>query len=257
MPSPRHVVKKGETLWGIAQTSLGDGARWPRIWRYNNRPAVIKVTGKGIPDPDLIYIGQVLLIPKAPQQPISRKATAVALPPAGTVPAATPAATATPGGPSTGTGPLSRQLPEVRSPISIKYRLDDLKFPPIVRPGVIMEVRMTGDILLMTQKTYPAVYVTQRREVELQVTSQANRAFGTLFNDTRLVYDSRENRLTYRSMFVTQSSTHPMWRPRQLGFNSIRIARFRSCALSFDSRSCRARFPTSFTARSTSRWWSS
>jgi hypothetical protein len=98
-------------------------------------------------------------------------------------------------------------LPQVESPISIKYRLDDLKFPPIVQPGVIMEMRMTGDVLLMTKKTYPALYVTQRREIEAQVVNQANHAFGSLINDTRLIYDDKENKLTYRSMLVSQSNT--------------------------------------------------
>jgi hypothetical protein len=93
----------------------------------------------------------------------------------------------------------------VDSPISVKYRLDDLKFPPIVAPGAIMEMRMTGDVLLMTKKAYPALYVTQRREIEAQVVSQANHAFGSLVNDTRLIFDANEKKLTYRSMLVSQS----------------------------------------------------
>jgi LysM repeat protein len=208
MSRARHVVQSGETLWGISEKTLGDGARWPRIWRYNNRRDVVRVTGRGIPDPDLIYPGQLLLIPVIPHHPVRSKHPHPSPPPSSAVAATSSGSSAAPA-PSAGrgNGPLARQLPKIASPISIKYRLDDLKFPPIVQPGVVMEIRMTGDIVLMTQKAYPAVYVTQRREIELQVTSQANKAFNALVSDTRLIYDSRDGRLTYRSMLVTSSTT--------------------------------------------------
>jgi LysM domain-containing protein len=207
MTGRRHIVRTGESLWRIAEETLGHGARWPRIWRYNNRAAVIRVTGRGIPNPDLIYPGQILLIPILPNTGVTRLSGSAPAPasghgPAGAVLTAPSSNPKVPGG-----GPLSRQLPHAQSPISIKYRLDDIKFPPIVQPGLIMEVRMTGDVLLMTQKAYPAVYVTQRRELEFQAVSQANQALNSLINDTRLIYDSRENKLTYRAMLVTKSST--------------------------------------------------
>jgi hypothetical protein len=206
----RYVVRNGDTLWGIAKHKLGHGSQWPRLWRYNNRPAVIKTTGRGIPNPDLIYPGQSLLVPSfpnahlghreralAPGEPKSTKQQGGVLPPSGS------------GQPLRGTsgqsGALSRQLKDIESPISLKYRLDDLRFPPLVQPGAIMEIRMTGDVLLMTSKSYPAVYVTQRSEIEAQVVTSANRAFSSLVNDTRLIYDMKENKLTYRSMLVTQA----------------------------------------------------
>lgn len=215
MIGERYTVKKGDNLWNIAKAKLGAGPQWRRIWRYNNRADVVKVTGRGIPNPDLIYPGQILLLPVlpevaariapgsptatgAPQQPLSGSGQ-----PLRSSPQPAPAAG---GSRRPDEGPLSRDLPQIESPISIKYRLDDLKFPPIVQPGVIMEMRMTGDVILMTKKTYPALYVTQRREIEAQVVNQANLAFGSLVNDTRLIYDAGENKLTYRSMLVSQSN---------------------------------------------------
>jgi nucleoid-associated protein YgaU len=62
----RYVVAKGDNLWNIAEHHLGNGTQWPRIWRYNNRRDVRKLTGRGIPNPDLIYVGQLLLIPEIP-----------------------------------------------------------------------------------------------------------------------------------------------------------------------------------------------
>ena len=47
-----HIVVRGDTLWGIAKRYYGDGNRYPEIARANN-----------IPNPDIIYVGQKLLIP--------------------------------------------------------------------------------------------------------------------------------------------------------------------------------------------------
>jgi LysM repeat protein len=54
-PAPKtYTVKPGDTLWGIAKQTLGDGSRWHEI--YNNN---VDVIGK---DPNLIRPGQVLRI---------------------------------------------------------------------------------------------------------------------------------------------------------------------------------------------------
>jgi LysM domain-containing protein len=203
----RYVVKTGESLWTIARTKLGDGKHWPRIWRYNNRVDVIKVTGRGIPDPNVIQVGQVLLLPVLPKEATQVKdvtpESAIAPPPAtarSAQPLRSPAPQPTPSG-----APLP-SIDGLTSPISLKYRLDDILLPPVVQPGVIIEMRMTGDVVLMSKKLYPAVYVTQRREIEAQVVTQANHAYGSLTNDTRLIYDPVANTMTYRAMLVSQSN---------------------------------------------------
>jgi hypothetical protein len=206
----RHIVKTGESLWSIASATLGDGKQWPRLWRYNNRPAVIKVTKNGIPDPDTILPGQLLLIPLLPHTRVTGHQTGHLALPAQQMPTGLPSGAPT-GQPlrelsSRSSGPSPWSLLDKQSPISIKYRLDDLTFPPIIQPGVIMEIRMTGDILLMSKKAYPAVYVTQRREIEAQVVTQGNDAFKSLVNDTRLIYDLKTNTLAFRSMLVTRST---------------------------------------------------
>jgi len=50
--SKTYIVKKGDSLWGIARKQLGSGARYPEIMSLNNLSSTT------------IYPGQVLKIPK-------------------------------------------------------------------------------------------------------------------------------------------------------------------------------------------------
>jgi len=49
-----HTVEKGDTLWAIAEKTMGNGTKYTEIFEAN-KPMLT--------DPDLIYPGQVLRIP--------------------------------------------------------------------------------------------------------------------------------------------------------------------------------------------------
>lgn len=54
-PSQSHVVRRGESLWNISTRVYGRGTSWPNLYAANRAR---------IPNPDLIYPGQELTIPR-------------------------------------------------------------------------------------------------------------------------------------------------------------------------------------------------
>ena len=66
----RVVVAPGDSLWSISQERLGQQATPPRIYREVGRIYTLNQSRIG-PDPNLIFPGQVLLLPPAAGQPAS------------------------------------------------------------------------------------------------------------------------------------------------------------------------------------------
>lgn len=60
-----HTVRKGDTLWSIAEQTLGDGAKYPSI--FNASKGMEQPGGYKLTDPDEISPGWTVVIPRASQ----------------------------------------------------------------------------------------------------------------------------------------------------------------------------------------------
>jgi hypothetical protein len=62
-----HTVRRGDSLWSLAGRYLGNYNRWPAIHDYHN--LTVRKNGgghrklKAISNPDLIYVGQIVMVP--------------------------------------------------------------------------------------------------------------------------------------------------------------------------------------------------
>jgi LysM repeat protein len=70
-PGGTHTVRKGDTLWDIAQAKLGSPYRWPEIYELNKNQ---------IKNPHWIYPGQVLTLP-GPTRPVPTPPKPIPQPP--------------------------------------------------------------------------------------------------------------------------------------------------------------------------------
>jgi hypothetical protein len=83
-------------------------------------------------------------------------------------------------------------------------------WPPQDVGAAIVQLKMTGDLVLMTKRAYPIANINQRAELEAQFVKSANHALGKLVQDTRFIYDPTNKRVTARSMLISQSRTPNM-----------------------------------------------
>lgn len=181
MKTQRYIVRKGDCLWDLAERYLGSPWEWPRIYTYNNRESIIKLTGRGIKDPDLIYVGQVLYLPVA-KIPIQRKK------------------------PNKTTRPksLKDQLNTTMMPFTMAYKLDELPLMFYEDALVKATIRLSGKVAIRLADKVPVIETTNRG-VETRLAMQAENALKELFYETKVGFDKNTNKISYQSLIVMHS----------------------------------------------------
>jgi hypothetical protein len=102
------VVRKGDTLWGIARDLLNDPVLWPRLWEQN----------RYIADPNRIYPGDTLSLPGREFAPAPVVEAPMPELPKATPPAPPPAPVAAPPPPSPAPAPEIRITVEAPLPVA-------------------------------------------------------------------------------------------------------------------------------------------
>ena len=191
MATNTYIVKNGDTLWGISEKHLGSPYEWPRLWKHNNRKSVIAITGRAISNPDLIYPGQKIALPINGFQVCEKNTVSRRLM----------------NKPIDKSGSLQQQLENIKTPIAIQYKLKDLILPPMVVPSAIVEIKMTGNVVLTSKQSLPITYVTNKSELETKISHAANNAFGTLFTDMSVNYDTKTGKVKLGMNLIAKSKT--------------------------------------------------
>ncbi len=181
----RYVVQEGDCLWHLADRFLGSPLQWHRIYQHNNRESVIKQTGRGIKNADLIYPGQVLYIPliaDLPQPPPKKKRQ------------------------KPKPKRLDREAHKMTAPFAAAFYLNE--FPKMVYedPSVRATLSLSGIIAVRLADNKPLIHAGNRG-LETQFTSEAENVVHQLFlQDARVAWDTATRKITYECLLASKRS---------------------------------------------------
>lgn len=164
--SPVSVIVRAPTngvydsLWRIAQRTLGDGNRWPEIWHANEGKP--QPGGRVFTQPSLIYPGQELDLPvNAAPPPV---APPVTTPPPAPAPTSPPPATSPP--PTTPppasslpatSAPTTQHAPATGTPTSTSTREPGFRWEPDLFVGLGLAAAISA-ALVIARRRYRARY---------------------------------------------------------------------------------------------------
>lgn len=179
-----YRINSGDTLWDIAAQQLGDPYAWPRLFAFNNQDDVVTAGARRIIDPDLIYAGEIMMLPIVKSQ-------------ANTIAPSANRAPQTPGS-------LKEKIPTIKMPLSIAY---DLKGDALVLDygTFIARVRQKGRILLNLGSPLPLTKVINGG-IEASSKTQANMAFGTLMSKNTVSLDPATKSIKFSNKLISSSN---------------------------------------------------
>ena len=212
----RYVVKPNDSLWTIAQSQLGAGVLWPRIFVYNTRPEVTAVTHTKLTSPNRIQIGQTLLIPTPDR--INPRGTASSHPAQITRPA--PSANTAKASNTQAAEPApaasAPHQPGARNPsgnthvnsFPFKYTLDQL--PPIKLESAVaqIEIKFEGSITVWADEQVTILTYTNKG-AEVAAKQETDGALAKLLSDTQVSWDRKTNKIEFEDMMTINAKGAP------------------------------------------------
>jgi hypothetical protein len=181
-----YVVKHGDTLWDISRRRLGNPERWRDIVACNATPRARWLTGSTIVDPDLIVVGQKILIPAG----LDDAARHTRFASAGTSCRHTPR-------PShrTRVGGIRRARVGVRG---IPFKYDLRHIPPITlaSPAFTTTIKLSGSVTIQSRRTISFAEVS-REGFEIGAKREADLVLQKLVGNAKVGYNPGSGHLTF------------------------------------------------------------
>ncbi len=216
----RYAIPRpaNDSLWSIAQSQLGAGVLWLRIFVHNTRPEVVAVTHRALKTPNSLVIGELLLIPMPDRlNPRGRPGvhpaqTTHPSPTAATAKAATVASAPQPPVPSPSAHAAQSALAASGSgrinSFPFKYTLD--KVPPIKLESAVaeIEVRFEGSVTIWADEQIPVLTYTNKG-AELAAKQETDTALAKLLSDTQVSWDRATNKVEFENMLTIHAKGMP------------------------------------------------
>lgn len=216
MRDTRYIVKANDSLWSIAQSQLGAGVLWPRIFVHNTRPEVVAVTHRALKSPNALVVGELLLVPTPDrlnprgQAGVHPAQTTHPSPTANTAkaaPAAAPQHTAPPPSAHAAQSVASGGNGRINS-FPFKYTLD--KVPPIKLESATaeIEVRFEGSVTIWADEQIPVLTYTNKG-AELAAKQETDNALAKLLSDTQVSWDRTTHKVEFENMMTVHAKGMP------------------------------------------------
>ncbi|MBI3897626.1 MAG: hypothetical protein HY308_04925 [Gammaproteobacteria bacterium] len=215
-----HKVIRGDCLWNLAEHYYGNGSLWPMIYQHNNRKEISQRTGTRIVDPDLILIGQTLLIP-----PLAAKPAASQLNPIrnqvsqnrdrhsqSSVPRSTDVIRVRQRQPNPPNGgePMARKPAGYIASPGLVFELN--KHELIGKgPGYSVKATLLGRLLMQAKApvSLPDINAKSLKHVEFKAKQDAETLYGTLTNSAKFEFDPTKRTVKFECGLTTHASNIP------------------------------------------------
>jgi hypothetical protein len=214
-----YTVAPRDCLWNLASRFYGKGSLWPVIFKYNNQPDVVKQTGSRILDPDLILIGQTLIIPpkavaekvdtkdlsktreevernrhehankgKQEQQQIQRIRQSQPQPPGGRE-------------------PMGQRFAKKVAALAYEFDLGESTVSAVKGPGFTLKASLSGSLVVQDTHT-SAIGVTAKdlKQLEISTKQQTETVAGKLISDLKFNFDPKNQTIKLTGGIASQSN---------------------------------------------------